>query len=188
MRNATLRCLDKKLKTVHVRGRSTDRGLKEGANVKDQRVAEVIRRWCGQRATRGSDGLRSFWETYGPSGVPFDDEGAERLIRELEREFPGHGLRPGTVLGLTVDGLIDAIPNSVVEPLVAFTLATRPVAAPAVVSLSEETIERLSKRIAQLLTSARTQGGASAIGRSSRAKTARKSAKGSAKGGRTKVR
>jgi hypothetical protein len=163
--------------------------------VKDQRVAEVIRRWCGKRAARGSDGLQSFWETYGPSGVPFDDEGAERLIRELEREFPGHGLRPGTVLGLTVDGLIDAIPNSVVEPFFAFTLATRPVAAPApetaapaVVSLSDETIERLSRKIAQLLTSARTQGGASAIGRSSRAKTARKSAKGSAKGGRTRTR
>ena len=163
--------------------------------MKDQRVAEVIRNWCGQRPVRASDRLRGLWETHGPSGMPFDDEGAERLIRELEREFPGHGLRPGDVLGLTADGLIDAIPDSVVEPVVAFTLATRRVAAaapetaaPAVVSLSDETIERLSTRIAQLLNSARTQRAASAAGRSSRAKTARKSTKGPAKGGRRKVR
>lgn len=162
--------------------------------MKDQRVAEVIRNWCGQRPAPGSR-LQGLWETHGPSGVPFDDEGAERLIWELEREFPGHGLRPGDVLRLTVDGLIDAIPDSVVEPVVAFTLATRRVAAaapetatPAVVSLSDETIERLSTRIAQLLDLARTQGAASAGGRSSRAKTARKSAKGSSKGGRRKVR
>ena len=162
--------------------------------MKDQRVAEVIRNWCGQRPVRASDRLRGLWETHGPSGMPFDDEGAERLIRDLEREFPGHGLRPGDVLDLTADGLIDAIPDSVVEPVVAFTLATRRVAAPApetaapaVVSLSDETIERLSTRIAQLLNSARTKGAAPA-GRSSRAKPATKSTKGSAKGGRRKVR
>jgi len=152
--------------------------------VKDQRVAEVVRNWCGQRPAPGSR-LQGLWETHGPSGVPFDDEGAERLIWELEREFPGHGLRPGDVLGLTVDGLIDAIPHGVVESI-AFTLATRRGAAPApetatpaVVSLSDETIKQLSTMIAQLLDVARAQGAASAGGRSSRAKTARKSAKGS---------
>lgn len=163
--------------------------------MKDQRVGVVIRNWCGQRPARSSDRLQGLWETRGPTGIPFDDEGAERLVRELEREFPGHGLRPGDVLGLTVDGLIDAIPESVVEPVVAFTLATRRVAAgapetgmPVVVSLSDETIERLSTRIAQVVNSGRTQGAASAGGRSSRAKTARKSLKRSSKGGRRKVR
>ena len=161
--------------------------------MKDQRVADVVRNWCGQRPAPGNR-LQGLWETHGPSGVPFDDEGAERLILELGREFPGHGLRPGDVLRLTVDELIDAIPHGVVEPI-AFTLATRRGAAaapetatPPVVSLSDETIERLSTRIAQLLNLARTQGAASAGGRSSRAKTARKSAKGSSKGGRRKGR
>ena len=157
-------------------------------------MGEVIRNWCGQRPAPGSS-LQGLWEIHGASGVPFDDEGAERLIWELERAFPGHGLRPGDVLRLTVDGLTDAIPDKVVEPVVAFTLATRRVASaapetamPAVVSLSDETIERLATRIAQLLNLARTQGAASAAHRSSPAKTVRKSAKGSSKGGRRKGR
>ena len=162
--------------------------------MKHQRVAEVIRNWCGQRPAPGSR-LQGLWETHGPRGVSFDDEGADRLICELEREFPGHGLQPGDVLRLTVDGLIDAIPDSVVEPVVAFTLAARRVAGaapetgtPAVVSLSDETIERLSTMIARFLDVARPSGAALAGGRSSRAKTARKSAKGSSTGGRRKVR
>jgi len=163
--------------------------------LKDRRVAKVVETWCGQSPVRGSDRLQALWETHGLSGVPFDDEGAERLIQGLEREFPGHGLRPVDVLGLMVDGLIDAIRDSVVEPVVAFTLATRRVpapaetAVPAVVSLSDETIERLSTRIAELLNLARrAEGAASSARRSSRAQTVRKSPKGSLKSGRSKVR
>ena len=158
--------------------------------MKDQRVGNVIRNWCGQRPARGSETLQGLWETHGPSGVPFDDEGAERLIRALGREFPGHGLRSVDVLGLTVDGVIEAIPDSALEPAVAFTLAARKPApipetiVPPVVSLSEQTIELLATRIAQLLAAARPAQAA----RRPRPKAVRRPAKGVSKSGRRKDR
>jgi len=123
--------------------------------MKTERLAQVIARWCGQRPARGSDKLNDLWDEHGPQGVPFDDEGAERLIRELDQEFPGHGLRPVDVLDLSVDGLLNAIPDDVVAPAamamrgVAPELAGNPT--PLMVSLTDDTIERLARRLAELL-------------------------------------
>src|SRR4051812_46711085 len=126
--------------------------------MKRARVTEVVERWCGRRPARGSDKLQELWEENGPSGVPFDDEGAERLIRELDSAFPGHRLRPVDVLGLTFDGSVDAVPDDLVEAPLALTLGARGAAPeasnakrPVVVTLADETIERLATRIAQLL-------------------------------------
>ena len=165
--------------------------------MKRDRVAQVVERWCGQRPARGSDTLRELWEQHGPSGVPFDDEGAERLIRALDQEFSRHGLRPVDVLELTFDVLVDAVPDSVAGEAVAFTLPARSLAtsnrntvAPVVVTLSDESIERLATRIAQLLRPAASsrRTSASTTGRSSRPKRAEPSVKRASKAGRRKVR
>jgi hypothetical protein len=165
--------------------------------MKRDRVAQVVQRWCGQRPARGSDKLREIWEQHGASGVPFDDEGAKRLSQELDQEFPRHGLRPVDVLELTFDGLVDAVPDNIAGEAVAFTLAPRSLAtsnrgtvAPVVVTLSDESLERLATRIAQLLRTAAssTRRSASTTGRSSPRKRAEPSAKRSSKAGRRKVR
>jgi hypothetical protein len=161
--------------------------------MKRDRVAQAVERWCGQRPARGSDTLRELWEQHGPCGVPFHREGAERLIQELDREFPRHGLRPVDELELTFDGLVDAIPDRVAAETVAFTLAVRsPVTsnresvAPVVVTLSDDSIERLATRIAQLLEAAARRS-VPTTGRPVRRKRAGSSAKRSSKAGRRKV-
>jgi hypothetical protein len=165
--------------------------------MKRDRIAQVVERWCGQRPARGSDKLRELWEQHGPSGAPVDDEGVERLIQGLDQEFHRHGLRPVDVLELTFDGLVDAVPDSVAGEAVAFTLAARRLAtsnrdtvAPVVVTLSDDSIERLATRITELVRTAASsrRRSASTTGRSSRQKRAEPSAKRSSKAGRRKVR
>jgi hypothetical protein len=170
---------------------------KETRKMKRDRLGQVVQRWCGQRPARGSDKLRELWEQHGPSGVSFDHEGAERLTQELDHEFHRHGLRPVDVLELTFDGLVDAVSDNIAGEAVAFTLAPRSLAtsnrdtvAPVVVALSDESIERLATRIAQLLRTAASsrRRSASTTGRSSLRKRAEPSAKHSSKAGRRKVR
>jgi len=163
--------------------------------MKRGRVAQVVERWGGQRPDRGSDKLRELWEQHGPSGLPFDDEGAKRLIRALDQEFPRHGLTHTDLFDVTFDDLVDAIPDSVAGETIAFTLAARSRApsnrdAPVVVSLSDESIDRLATRIAQLLRAAASSAprSASSTGRSLRRKRAEPSAKRSSKPGRRKAR
>src|SRR5436190_21858827 len=119
--------------------------------MKTERLAQVIVRWCGQRPERGSDNLVDLWEQNGPQGVPFDAEGAERLIRQLDREFPGHGLRPVDVLDLSFDGLLNAIPDKLVAPAAMTLRGVAPELAesrtPLMVSLTDDTIERLARRL-----------------------------------------
>lgn len=156
---------------------------------KEERVIRVIERWCGARPERGSDKVRALWERHGPSGVPFDDEGAERLIRKLDDEFPGHRLRPVDVLELSVDGLIDAIPDSVAAATarrvtVAANASVAPVA-PLQVELTDATIERLARRIAALIRPKAPRRPKRQPGASSHGKTAKA---GSSKQGRRKTR
>ena len=121
---------------------------------KRQRVFRVTEQWCGGRPERGSDKLRALWERFGPKGVPFDDEGAELLIRALDAEFPGHRLRPVDVLELDVNALVDAIPDRLAAVAAAggATASPAPTAPSAVlVQLTDDSIERLAARIAALV-------------------------------------
>ena len=180
---------------------------------KRPRVIRVIQAWCGQPPAQGTDRLEDLWLRHGPSGVPFNDEGAERLIAGLDREFPGNGLRVVDVLGLTFDGLVNAIPNTVaaatasraaVAPAAASAApassaaprsSTAPTPAPQrppspTVALTDETIERLATRIAELLRPTRSSG--RRTGSTSRSSSGgsgtRSSGKRSAKGGGRKRR
>jgi hypothetical protein len=121
---------------------------------KRQRVVRVIEQWCGGRPERGSDKLRALWERFGPKGVPFDDEGAELLIRALDDEFGDHRLRPVDVLELDVNALVNAIPDKLATVSAAGDAAAA--AAPrelsaVLVELTDDTIERLAARIAALV-------------------------------------
>jgi len=121
---------------------------------KRQRVFRVIEQWCGGRPERGSDKLRAVWERFGPKGVPFDDEGAELLIRALDDEFGEHRLRPVDVLELDVNALVNAIPDKLATVSAAANAAAA--AAPkessaVLVQLTDDTIERLAGRIAALV-------------------------------------
>ena len=126
---------------------------------KELRVIRVIERWCGQPPAQGTDTLLELWEQHGPSGVPFEMEGAELLIRELDAEFPRHRLRPVDVLEMTFDSLVDGLPDVVAKATRSFRARTAADAAPAAkasqgpvtVTLTDETIERLARRIAELL-------------------------------------
>src|ERR1035437_831918 len=82
----------------------------------EQRVSDVLTRWCGESPTRAREPLVTLWdrtgEAHGHDGIPFDDDGAERLLQILEDEFTDRRLRlrPRDLLGLTVQGLINALP------------------------------------------------------------------------------
>jgi hypothetical protein len=128
---------------------------------KEERVIQVIIRWCGKPPANGSDTLRALWETHGPNGVPFEMEGAERLIGELDAEFPGHRLRPVDLLELTFDGLVDAIPDRLVRVAISAPVSAASTArsqGPVLVELTDDSIERLARRLAELLTKKPARG------------------------------
>jgi hypothetical protein len=108
----------------------------------------AIERWCGKEPDLGSNRLQMLWEVNGPSGVPFDPAGAELLIDILDEEFSDRPmlLRAVDILDLTVDGLIDAIPDGAAD--ISMEAAPTPRAAsPLVVTLSDDSIERLASRL-----------------------------------------
>lgn len=183
---------------------------------KRPRVIRVIQVWCRQPPAQGTDRLEDLWLRHGPAGVPFNDEGAERLIGELDKEFPGNGLRVVDVLDLTFDGLVNAIPNGVAAATLSRAAVAPAAVAPAsaaaasnaasgsgtapafpplppaspTVALTDETIERLATRIAALLRptrSSRRKAGATARF-SSGGSGSRSSGKRSAKGSGRKPR
>ncbi len=109
------------------------------------RTLTCVEKWCGKKPALGTDLLRALWERHGPNGVPFEDEGAEKLIQILDDEF-GPVLRPVDIIPLSFDGLVDAIPDAADVPVAA---SRGPAPVPQVVTLSDETLDRLAQRIAE---------------------------------------
>jgi hypothetical protein len=111
-------------------------------------VFRAIERWIGKEPDLGSNRLQMLWEENGESGVPFDPVGANLLIDILVKEFSDRPmlLRAVDILDLTVDGLIDAI----VDVAAGITMEVATSASrrtPLVVTLSDESVERLATRL-----------------------------------------
>jgi hypothetical protein len=132
---------------------------------KTKETIDAVTEWCGRAPERLDDGLRMLWEDTHPD-VPFENEGAELLIRILKDVFADReiNLRPVDILELTIITLIDAIPDVPVMASIAMASvapsAENVLGAPpalrglSVVSLSDQSIEKLASRIGELLAAA----------------------------------
>ena len=113
----------------------------------EQRISNVLERWCGEKPTRATEPLVVLWDRtgagHGHDGIPFDDEGAEKLLQLLEDEFTDRRLRlrPRDLLGLTVQGLVLALPAPALSALQLATASGR--------VLSDAEIERIADAVAK---------------------------------------
>jgi hypothetical protein len=117
------------------------------------RVSKVLERWCGVAPDRATEPLVMLWdrtgEEHGHDGIPFDDEGTERLLQLLEDEFTDRRLRlrPRDLVGLTVQGLALALPAPSRAALRLAEASGR--------TLSDAEIERIAEAVAIRMNSAK---------------------------------